>query len=172
MIGVIIGSRKIGINPDNVATPIAASLGDLITLALLSGISWGLYLEQGEAEVTEDATRVDSWVGLGDVASVSHTCKHFSCVPDHLVGTQFVDNSLPYRDEAEFLSQIHAGSRRKGESISEILLVLWILTPLGGIRGKGQRKGTKAGICLHSERDEMELFPGIKARNLASGLCP
>ncbi|XP_029429148.1 solute carrier family 41 member 1 [Rhinatrema bivittatum] len=45
MIGVIIGSRKIGINPDNVATPIAASLGDLLTLALLSGISWGLYKE-------------------------------------------------------------------------------------------------------------------------------
>ncbi|KAL7985338.1 hypothetical protein Chor_003908 [Crotalus horridus] len=45
MIGVIIGSRKMGINPDNVATPIAASLGDLITLALLSGISWGLYIE-------------------------------------------------------------------------------------------------------------------------------
>lgn len=172
MIGVIIGSRKIGINPDNVATPIAASLGDLITLALLSGISWGLYLEQGEAGVTEDATRVDSWVGLGDKAAVSHTCKGFSCVPNHLVGTQFVDNSLPYRGEAEFLSQIHAGSRRRGESISEIRLVLWILTPLGGGRGKGQRKGTKAGICLHNEREEMELFPGIKARNLASGLCP
>ncbi|TTB41855.1 Solute carrier family 41 member 1 [Bagarius yarrelli] len=45
MIGVIIGSRKVGINPDNVATPIAASLGDLITLALLSGISTGLYKE-------------------------------------------------------------------------------------------------------------------------------
>ncbi|XP_051890763.1 solute carrier family 41 member 1-like [Pristis pectinata] len=45
MVGVIIGSRKIGINPDNVATPIAASLGDLITLALLSGISWGLYIQ-------------------------------------------------------------------------------------------------------------------------------
>nr|XP_033774641.1 solute carrier family 41 member 1 isoform X1 [Geotrypetes seraphini]XP_033774643.1 solute carrier family 41 member 1 isoform X1 [Geotrypetes seraphini] len=45
MVGVIIGSRKIGINPDNVATPIAASLGDLLTLALLSGISWGLYEE-------------------------------------------------------------------------------------------------------------------------------
>ncbi|NXN04234.1 S41A1 protein, partial [Sylvia borin] len=45
MIGVIIGSRRMGINPDNVATPIAASLGDLITLALLSGISWGLYKE-------------------------------------------------------------------------------------------------------------------------------
>ncbi|XP_063072322.1 solute carrier family 41 member 1-like [Engraulis encrasicolus] len=39
MIGVIIGSRKVGINPDNVATPIAASLGDLITLSLLAGVS-------------------------------------------------------------------------------------------------------------------------------------
>lgn len=54
MIGVIIGSRKIGINPDNVATPIAASLGDLITLALLSGISWGLYLELSKTKATEN----------------------------------------------------------------------------------------------------------------------
>ncbi|XP_016123769.1 solute carrier family 41 member 1 [Sinocyclocheilus grahami] len=45
MIGVIIASRKVGINPDNVATPIAASLGDLITLALLASISTGLYKE-------------------------------------------------------------------------------------------------------------------------------
>ncbi|XP_063797268.1 solute carrier family 41 member 3 isoform X1 [Pseudophryne corroboree] len=43
MIGVIIASRKLGINPDNVATPIAASLGDLITLSLLAGISSTLY---------------------------------------------------------------------------------------------------------------------------------
>ncbi|XP_060749667.1 solute carrier family 41 member 1 isoform X2 [Tachysurus vachellii] len=43
MVGVIIGSRKVGINPDNVATPIAASLGDLITLSLLAGISSTLY---------------------------------------------------------------------------------------------------------------------------------
>lgn len=50
MIGVIVGSKKMGINPDNVATPIAASLGDLITLALLSGISWGLYKELGEEQ--------------------------------------------------------------------------------------------------------------------------
>lgn len=47
MIGVIIASRKVGINPDNVATPIAASLGDLITLSLLAGISTGLYKELG-----------------------------------------------------------------------------------------------------------------------------
>ncbi|KAJ8369680.1 hypothetical protein SKAU_G00097080 [Synaphobranchus kaupii] len=43
MIGVIIGSRRVGINPDNVATPIAASLGDLITLSLLAGVSSALY---------------------------------------------------------------------------------------------------------------------------------
>ncbi|KAM4652709.1 solute carrier family 41 member 1-like isoform 1-T2 [Discoglossus pictus] len=43
MIGVIIASRKVGINPDNVATPIAASLGDLITLSLLAGISTVLF---------------------------------------------------------------------------------------------------------------------------------
>lgn len=51
MIGVIIASRKIGINPDNVATPIAASLGDLITLSLLSGISTGLYKELGNGDL-------------------------------------------------------------------------------------------------------------------------
>ncbi|XP_073678817.1 solute carrier family 41 member 1-like [Garra rufa] len=43
MIGVIIGSRKVGINPDNVATPIAASLGDLITLSLLAGVGSTLF---------------------------------------------------------------------------------------------------------------------------------
>ncbi|XP_051850478.1 solute carrier family 41 member 2-like [Antechinus flavipes] len=43
MVGVIIGSKKTGINPDNVATPIAASFGDLITLAILAWISQGLY---------------------------------------------------------------------------------------------------------------------------------
>ncbi|XP_068109181.1 solute carrier family 41 member 3 [Hyperolius riggenbachi] len=43
MIGVIVASRKFGINPDNVATPIAASLGDLITLSLLAGVSTTLF---------------------------------------------------------------------------------------------------------------------------------
>uniref|UniRef100_A0A665UU72 Solute carrier family 41 member n=1 Tax=Echeneis naucrates TaxID=173247 RepID=A0A665UU72_ECHNA len=36
MVAVIIGSKRIGINPDNVATPLAAGFGDLITLALLA----------------------------------------------------------------------------------------------------------------------------------------
>uniref|UniRef100_A0A665WK13 Solute carrier family 41 member n=1 Tax=Echeneis naucrates TaxID=173247 RepID=A0A665WK13_ECHNA len=44
MVAVIIGSRKVGINPDNVATPIAASLGDVITLSLLTRISNMWYL--------------------------------------------------------------------------------------------------------------------------------
>ncbi|XP_050801732.1 solute carrier family 41 member 2 isoform X2 [Gopherus flavomarginatus] len=43
MVGVIVGSKKTGINPDNVATPIAASFGDLITLVILAWISQGLY---------------------------------------------------------------------------------------------------------------------------------
>ena len=48
MIGVIVLSRKYNINPDNVATPIAASLGDLTTLAVLSTISNLLYKTLGK----------------------------------------------------------------------------------------------------------------------------
>ena len=39
MAAVVVCSRKCNVNPDNVATPIAASLGDITTLALLSAIS-------------------------------------------------------------------------------------------------------------------------------------
>lgn len=39
MICVVLLSKKVGINPDNVATPVAASLGDLTTLALLAAVS-------------------------------------------------------------------------------------------------------------------------------------
>lgn len=38
MITVIVISHKCKVNPDNIATPIAASLGDLTTLAILTGI--------------------------------------------------------------------------------------------------------------------------------------
>eukprot|EP00064_Thunnus_orientalis_P005319 superscaffoldBa00000515_g5333 len=47
MVGVIIGSKRMGINPDNVATPMAASFGDLITLALLAGFSQWFYSFRG-----------------------------------------------------------------------------------------------------------------------------
>jgi len=48
MVGVIIGSRSCHINPDNVATPIAASLGDLTTLSLLAWISDKLWADMAE----------------------------------------------------------------------------------------------------------------------------
>ena len=48
MVGVVLLSRKMKVNPDNVATPIAASLGDLITLTLLAGVSSLLYSAVGE----------------------------------------------------------------------------------------------------------------------------
>jgi len=39
MVLVIMASRRFNINPDNVATPIAASLGDLVTLSLLAWLA-------------------------------------------------------------------------------------------------------------------------------------
>jgi len=50
MVVVILLSRKFSINPDNVATPIAASLGDLVTLSLLSWIASLLYHDHSQAE--------------------------------------------------------------------------------------------------------------------------
>ncbi|XP_067935045.1 solute carrier family 41 member 1-like [Watersipora subatra] len=44
MISVVLLSKKLGVNPDNVATPVAASLGDLTTLALLAAISKLVYM--------------------------------------------------------------------------------------------------------------------------------
>lgn len=43
MIGVIYSSQKIKMNPDNVATPLAASIGDVVSLSLLSLIASLLY---------------------------------------------------------------------------------------------------------------------------------
>lgn len=50
MVAVIIGSRKVGINPDNVATPIAASLGDLVTLYLLARVSSMFFCHRGQRQ--------------------------------------------------------------------------------------------------------------------------
>lgn len=47
MIIIVMVSHHVKINPDNVATPIAASLGDLITLSLLASIAHGLYQIKG-----------------------------------------------------------------------------------------------------------------------------
>ena len=53
MIGVIVVSHIVRINPDNVATPIAASLGDLVTLGILSVIANWLYDLSGQLESVE-----------------------------------------------------------------------------------------------------------------------
>lgn len=49
--GVIILSRYCRINPDNVATPVAASLGDITSLTLLSWISTHLYESIGKEKI-------------------------------------------------------------------------------------------------------------------------
>lgn len=50
--GVIVLSRHCHINPDNVATPIAASLGDITSLALLSWVSTLLYESIGNPVIS------------------------------------------------------------------------------------------------------------------------
>jgi len=47
MAAVILLSRRFHINPDNVATPIAASLGDLTTISLLAAISMFIFNTTG-----------------------------------------------------------------------------------------------------------------------------
>ncbi|XP_077539709.1 solute carrier family 41 member 1-like isoform X3 [Haemaphysalis longicornis] len=47
MVAVVLGSRKCHVDPDNVATPIAASLGDLTTLALLALVAGLLHASHG-----------------------------------------------------------------------------------------------------------------------------
>ena len=42
MVAVISVSRRYSVNPDNVATPIAAALGDLVTLSLLAAVASNL----------------------------------------------------------------------------------------------------------------------------------
>lgn len=48
MVCIVIGARKLGVNPDNIATPIAASLGDLITLSILAFVSSFFYKHKGK----------------------------------------------------------------------------------------------------------------------------
>lgn len=50
MVCIVVGARKLGVNPDNIATPIAASLGDLITLSLLAVVSSFFYRHRGAPE--------------------------------------------------------------------------------------------------------------------------
>lgn len=42
--GIIILSKRFKINPDNIATPIASSMGDFVTLGILGGVGTFFYL--------------------------------------------------------------------------------------------------------------------------------
>lgn len=48
LVGVILVTHKYKINPDNMATPLAASIGDLIAITMLSISVALLYINLGE----------------------------------------------------------------------------------------------------------------------------
>jgi len=56
MVAVVVLSRRFHINPDNVATPIAASLGDLTTISLLAALARGLYSLVDTSSCAADAS--------------------------------------------------------------------------------------------------------------------
>lgn len=43
MIAVIMGAHRLRMNPDNLATPLAASIGDVVSISVLSAIASQLY---------------------------------------------------------------------------------------------------------------------------------
>lgn len=57
-ITVVIFSKKVNINPDNVAAPIAASMGDVVTLALLAFISKFIFERSGQYVWVEAAVLI------------------------------------------------------------------------------------------------------------------
>lgn len=44
MIAVIMGAHRVKMNPDNLATPLAASIGDVVSISVLSFIASRLFL--------------------------------------------------------------------------------------------------------------------------------
>jgi len=51
MIFVILTSRKFNVNPDNIATPIAGTVGDVTTLGLLAAIASNLNSAAGTRNI-------------------------------------------------------------------------------------------------------------------------
>jgi solute carrier family 41 len=48
MIGVVVASRRFHMNPDNMATPLAASIGDVVSINLLANIAAAFFTVHGE----------------------------------------------------------------------------------------------------------------------------
>ena len=63
---VVYTSKTMNVNPDNVATPIAASLGDLVTLAILAFTSSSIY----DLGAMDDPLTNGQTLDLLDVASL------------------------------------------------------------------------------------------------------
>lgn len=47
LVAVILISRRLNLNPDNVATPLGASIGDIVSITLLSNISAAIHTIHG-----------------------------------------------------------------------------------------------------------------------------
>ncbi|VFV22687.1 solute carrier family 41 member 3 [Lynx pardinus] len=86
MVCIVIGARKLGVNPDNIATPIAASLGDLITLSILAFVSSFFYKHKGKRYPLRWGTRTrlgPIWFSPADYSPLSITvfAFHLSWLP-------------------------------------------------------------------------------------------
>ena len=62
---VVYTSKTLDVNPDNVATPIAASLGDLVTLAILAVMSSSIY----DLGAIDDLSLNEQTLDMLDIAS-------------------------------------------------------------------------------------------------------
>jgi len=80
MVGVVLLSSKLRYNPDNVATPIAASLGDVTTLGLLAGIAELLYQHMKEDRYTALALLVAYFLLLPGLLYIAYRNEHTSSV--------------------------------------------------------------------------------------------
>lgn len=110
MILVIILSRKCSINPDNVATPVAASLGDLTTLCLLAVISSSFFKLAGVSLSSFTST----FRGFGRLlfSDVRHSCVNFSTNEIHCYTSSLhlrcVISNITFRkcDSVNFIAQV------------------------------------------------------------------
>jgi hypothetical protein len=58
MIAVILVTHRLRINPDNIATPLAASFGDVVSITVLANVANFLYQYHGMAKAKSPANVV------------------------------------------------------------------------------------------------------------------
>eukprot|EP00927_Polykrikos_kofoidii_P048111 TRINITY_DN42338_c0_g2_i1.p1 TRINITY_DN42338_c0_g2~~TRINITY_DN42338_c0_g2_i1.p1 ORF type:complete len:469 (-),score=46.63 TRINITY_DN42338_c0_g2_i1:324-1730(-) len=76
MITVVIAARHFGLDPDNVASPIAGMLGDLCTLALLATIAEGLWSSRECCGFVQHALLL-FYFWLGPLCSYAASCNEY-----------------------------------------------------------------------------------------------